>query len=488
MIAIPVSRAPSDYLMLFRRELIRKVTWAGEPEKAVASDGQERLSPRRSFAAWQDEVRGEAEYWTPVDLRIAERYRATVLEVILRFSDAAETERKRTQERQELLIAELNHRVRNILTLIRGLIKQSHGSASSLKKFTLMLGGRIEALARAHDQITVDRWDAAPLRSMIDAEAKAFLLEKSDHVVMEGPPVLLEPQAFSTLTLVIHELITNAAKYGALCDSSGRVHVNWTIDSENNVRLSWVEEGGPPVQAPSRRGFGSTIIEHSIPFDLKGTSEVDYALSGVRVEIMIPGHHVKPADAEQMGRRQAVGEDAADHEPLVLHGHALLVEDTMIVALDAEDMLLALGISTVDVASSVNDAFRLIKTTRPTLALLDINLGSETSFPVARRLIEEGIPFVFATGYGDDVALPDAYSDIPIVKKPYNAETILAQLTHAIRRAVEPLQDGSVETGSSFTASPDQQRARSATSEAGPPATGVAFDEKEASDGSVQGG
>lgn len=433
MLAIPVSRTPRDYLMLFRREQIRTVTWAGRPDKAVTpSDDGTRISPRASFAAWRQKVRGESLEWTSTERHIAEGYRTTILEVILRLTDAAELERRRVHERQDLLIAELNHRVRNILSLIRGLIKQSQGSVSSLRQYTLMLGGRIEALARAHDQITTDHWDAAPLRAMIEAEARAFLSAKAEHLTLKGPPVLLEPAAFSTLALVMHELMTNAAKYGALCDSSGRVHVTWDVDAAGDLRLRWIEEGGPPVQAPKRRGFGSTIIEHSVSFDLNGESSIDYAFSGVRVELRVPAAHVRQIDEEMMKvlTDQGGGDDAAGGG---ISGRVLVVEDTMIIALDAEDVLLSLGASSVDIASTIDEALRLIRATPPDFALLDINLGHENSFPIAAKLQELAIPFAFATGYGEQLDMPAELRDVPIAQKPYNAETVQRQYLAAVR-------------------------------------------------------
>ncbi|MEZ5933575.1 MAG: GAF domain-containing protein [Alphaproteobacteria bacterium] len=438
MLAIPVSRTPRDYLMLFRQEQVNTVTWAGRPDKAVVrSESGERLSPRASFAAWEDEVRGECIDWTEAERRIAEGYRSTILEVILRLTDAAEIERRRVHERQELLIAELNHRVRNILSLIRGLVKQSQGSVSSLRQYTLMLGGRIEALARAHDQITTDHWDAAPLRTMIEAEAKAFLTDKAEHVALDGPGVLLEPQAFSTLALVMHELMTNAAKYGALCDSSGRVQVTWDVDAEGDLRLRWVEQGGPPVQAPKRRGFGSTIIEHSVAFDLKGESRVDYALSGVRVELKVPAAHVRQIDEEMVRALKAKDAEETSSDGGV-SGRVLLVEDTMIIALDAEDVLLTLGASSVDITSTIDEALRLIRSSPPDFALLDINLGDENSFPIALKLKALDIPFAFATGYGEQIEMPEELAGVPIIQKPYSSDIVQRQYRAALNGTSPP--------------------------------------------------
>ena len=133
---------------------------------------------------------------------------------------------RRAQQRQELLIDELNHRVRNILSLIRGIITQSKDPAHTIDSFTEVVGGRIQALARAHDQITADKWGPASFTSMLKAEAGAYLTNGADRVVLQGLDILLEPQAFTTVALVIHEMITNSVKYGALSDRRGRVNVS----------------------------------------------------------------------------------------------------------------------------------------------------------------------------------------------------------------------------------------------------------------------
>lgn len=433
LLAIPISRQPRDYLVFFRREVARAVSWAGDPNKPVTvGPNGARLTPRKSFEAWREVVRGRSEPWTDADLRIAEQLRVTLLEVILRITDGAERERRASQERQELLIAELNHRVRNILGLIRGLVGQSRAGAGSAAEFASVIGGRIEALARAHDQITTTNWGPGALRDLLRAEAEAYLDAAAERVVLEGPDILLEPQAFSIVALVVHELMTNASKYGALCDGSGRVRVGWSLDPMGRLVLTWRETGGPAVQAPTRRGFGTTVIERSIPFDLKGEAELRYELTGVEGRFVVPATYVREVEP-------STGEDDAvqavrDVTAVTAIGRVLLVEDNMLIALDAEDALTGLGAEAVDVASSVPDALAAIKRARPDLAVLDVNLGPETSIPVAEHLTELGVPFVFATGYGDRVPRPANVAEAPIVSKPYTQDLL--------RKAISALLEG----------------------------------------------
>lgn len=434
LLAVPISRAPRDFLVFFRREIARTVTWAGNPEKpATLGPNGLRLTPRKSFEAWTEVVRGQSTPWSAADLRIAEALRITLLEVILRLTDSAEKERKTAQERQELLIAELNHRVRNILNLIRGIVAQSRSRTDSIEDFAGVIGDRIQALARAHDQITTTNWGPGSLRDLITLEAGAYLGERADRLNLDGVDVLLEPQAFSTLALVIHELMTNSAKYGALSVESGRVDVTWRRDASECLVIHWREDDGPPVKPPTRRGFGTTLIERSIPYELEGEAEISYELTGVRGRFAVPARYVRPAPVAPPIPTHRARERVAKPDAALLTGSVLVVEDNMIIALEAEELLGTLGAKAVDMAASVHDALRQIEAGRPSFALLDVNLGSETSLPVARRLSALGVPFAFATGYGESFRIPPELGAVPLMKKPYTADTLRQAL--AVGRA-----------------------------------------------------
>jgi light-regulated signal transduction histidine kinase (bacteriophytochrome) len=441
MLAIPISRVARDYVVLFRSEMIRSVRWGGDPHKPVEyGPNGPRLTPRESFQEWKELVEGRSQPFTASELRVAETMRATLIEVVLRLSDEASAERQQAAERQELLIAELNHRVRNILGVIRGLIRQSKPSGGSVEDFVALVDGRIHALARAHNQITQDHWGPAPLRSLIDAEAAAFLAAQTDRVIVEGPPILLNPQAYSTMALVMHELVTNSAKYGSLSDS-GKVRIAWKLDDRGDLVFHWRESGGPPVKAPSRKGFGSTIIDRSIPYDLGGEARIDYKPYGVEANFRIPARHVSEArdhsgPAITFARSEPGKPDAAP-EPLIEGKTVLLVEDSLIIALDAEDILKRLGALHVATAGTVEQALEAIDATMPWLAILDVNLGDHTSFAVADRLRALRIPFLFATGYGEQAQLPDDHKETIVLQKPYTLENVARALPTLIREAAD---------------------------------------------------
>ncbi|MFQ6548436.1 HWE histidine kinase domain-containing protein [Aestuariibius sp. 2305UL40-4] len=424
--ALPISRRPRDYIVLFRREVARAVQWGGNPDKPVeAGPNGVRLTPRKSFEAWKQIVKGHSSPWSRAELNAAEALRVTLLEAILKVADAAAHERKRAAEKQDLLIAELNHRVRNILTLIQGLVSQGKAEAVSIESYSRELDGRIQALARAHDMLTAESWSPTSLVQLIEVEAEAFLSEGTERLKIEGDDVLLAPDATTTLALVLHELVTNSAKYGALSVATGRVDVTIRRTETDALSFDWVEAGGPPVRAPKRKGFGTTVIERSVPFELKGDAEMEFRLTGVQARFVVPERFVSNAP-KRTGRGRSTPKIAKVDGPLP--DSLLVVEDNMIIAFDTMEMAREMGVGTVLSAASVSDAIRIIDTEEIGCALLDVNLGGETSATIAAELERRGIPFALATGYGRSQELLGNYPDALILSKPFGNEALRSTL------------------------------------------------------------
>ncbi|MFN0262977.1 HWE histidine kinase domain-containing protein [Tepidamorphus sp. 3E244] len=426
VLSIPISKSPRDYILFFRSELVKKVTWAGNPEKPVTlGPNGIRLTPRKSFEAWQDLVEGQSAEWTKAEIAAAEQFRVTVLEVVLRLADDAAMERKRAAEKQELLIAELNHRVRNILGLVRSLIAQTSKSETSVAEFAQVLESRVQSLARAHDQITEKNWTHASLRSLISTEAEAYLLDKSSRIRIDGPDALLTPVAYSNLALVIHEMMTNSAKYGALSDRSGMVEVDLTVRDDGALDIGWLEKNGPPVKPPERRGFGTTIIERAVPYELHGEASIDYATSGVTAKFVVPASFVTVSDEPEVA--QTAAQIAAEERALPeidFPKKILVVEDNLIIAMDTEAALMELGATKVTVCGDLHAGLTALEDSRPDFALLDINLGNGNSFPLAEKLMAESLPFVFASGYGDLKTDGGKFDGCLVVGKPYDKERL----------------------------------------------------------------
>ncbi len=199
--------------------------------------------------------------------------------------------------------------------------------------------------------------------------------------------------------------------------------------------IDWKESGGPPVQPPSRRGFGTTIIERSIPFDLKGDAELRFDLLGVHAHFVIPANYVEMVTAMTGVATKVEADQSA---PPRLSGTALIVEDNLIIAMAAEVILLELGARHVGTAASVSQALSSIAREKPDFALLDLNLGNENSIPVATRLTELKVPYMFATGYGERAPIPAELSAAPVVQKPYTREVVEAALARL--REVMPVK------------------------------------------------
>jgi PAS domain S-box-containing protein len=197
------------------------------------------------------------------------------------------TERKAAEERQKLLIDELNHRVKNTLATVQSLAAQSAHGSSSQAVFQQAFEGRLIALAKAHDQLTVRHWESADLKDILEAIAAPYATSGDDQIALTGDSITLSPRAALTLAMAFHELATNAAKYGALSVPTGKVDIRWDTTwgksgKPNQVCIDWRENGGPKVAPPVRRGFGIKFIETSISFEFGGAARLFFDEAGVR--------------------------------------------------------------------------------------------------------------------------------------------------------------------------------------------------------------
>lgn len=201
------------------------------------------------------------------------------------------TERKAAERRQKLLIDELNHRVKNTLATVQSLATQTARAAPTPAAFREAFEGRLIALSKAHDQLTVHHWESADLRDLLSGSLAPYAAAGSERIVLRGEDIELRPRAVLTLAMAVHELTTNAAKYGALSVAGGRIEIRWQPvdgDARRRLKIEWIEQGGPPVVQPERRGFGSRLIEGSIAAELGGSARLAYQPDGLRCEIVIP--------------------------------------------------------------------------------------------------------------------------------------------------------------------------------------------------------
>lgn len=430
VLVVPLSQRPRDFLFYFRKEMVQTLDWAGNPDKVYETGPMgDRLTPRKSFAIWKETVHQQSAPWTEQEREFAEAARTALVGVILQHSELLADERAKAAVRQRMLNEELNHRVKNILAVIKSLVTSPDKNGQSLENYVESLRGRIHALSLAHDQVI--RGDGGgSLLDLLNAELTPYRTGTA-NVELIGPGVWMDARSFSIMALVLHELSTNAAKYGALSRPGAKLTVTWSLDAVGACDIVWEEQGGPEVSPPSRRGFGTVLIDRSIPFDLGGESDVQYRREGVLARFRIPPRFVTsrtvlaPAPAETSKPSVVADTDLTG-------AHVLVVEDQMLIAMDLERLLTDAGMVVDAVATSHREATAALSKSKPDVAILDVNLGDETSEPIAHQLLADGIPFIFATGYGEAGSVPHAFEGIGVVRKPYDQDTILRQLRETL--------------------------------------------------------
>jgi len=427
VMVVPLSHRPRDYLFFFRKELVQKLNWAGNPDKSYESGPLgDRLTPRKSFAIWKETVHQQSAPWTDEDREIAESTRTALTEVALYHNELLEEERQKADVRQRMLNEELNHRVKNILAVIKSLINVPSQQGQTIANYVQSLRGRIQALAFAHDQIVRGAGGGA-LLDLVQAELTPY---RDQHLELkiDGPPVWLDARAFSVMALLLHELSTNAAKYGSLSQKNGVLSVAWSFNDDDGCRIHWTESKGPTVKRPERQGFGTVLIDRSITYDLGGDSDVSYEPEGLQATFRIPARHASldtRSPTAAMPTKEIAQPSGNNLEGL----RVLIVEDEMLIAINLEQILLDAGISDITTTSSSAQALQRLSEQAPDAAILDVNLGRETSIAVAEELQRRNIPFMLTTGYGDRSALAAQFSDAPVLNKPYEAAAIIAELS-----------------------------------------------------------
>jgi NO-binding membrane sensor protein with MHYT domain/two-component sensor histidine kinase len=197
---------------------------------------------------------------------------------------------RKAEEQQNLLVAELDHRVKNVLSRVIVVARRTREGSHSMDQFLDLFDGRIQSMANTHDLLSRGRWKGVYLADLVRLELEPYM--GTCEAAIEGPHVLLSAEATQALAMVLHELVTNAAKYGALSMPGGRVSVDWGCrsnrTSQTMLAIQWRESGGPPVKAPVRRGYGTSVISDLIPYELDGLVDIGYGIDGVRCRIEFP--------------------------------------------------------------------------------------------------------------------------------------------------------------------------------------------------------
>src|SRR6056297_3072092 len=219
--------------------------------------------------------------------------------VAILFSDV--TERKRDEAERELMLNELNHRVKNMLAVVQSIANQTLRATGDPKAFAEVFGQRIRALSAAHNLLTQERWSGADLRELVMACVSTFVVDGTGRIHPDGPDVRLAPNATVSFVMALHELATNAMKYGALSNGEGRIEVSWTIgkapEGQDRLEVTWNELDGPEVIPPEREGFGKRMLEKGIARQLGGEVTLDYVPSGLVCQMNVPLDKVTARDS-----------------------------------------------------------------------------------------------------------------------------------------------------------------------------------------------
>jgi len=332
------------------------------------------------------------------------------------------------RETQQLLVDELNHRVKNTLASVQAIVQHTLRTTKNPDDFAASFTGRIQAMSRVHSLLSSGSWKGADLRDVIRDQLLMGPVDETRFTAW-GPPVHLEPQAAQHLALMLHELGTNSIKYGALSRVDGYVTVSWTV-ADALLRLQWMERGGPPVSTPLRRGFGTTLIEQSARGE-GGDARMLVDADGLSWEINLPLPRSSAAPRKANAAAPSGGKQAAerpraapDQAPRFAGKRFLVVEDEPLVALDIVAGLQRAGAEAVGPVGTPERALAIIEKEPINGALLDANLRGRPVDDIAAALSRRCVPFAFVTGYGRE-SLPKAFAKAPMLSKPFTEAQLL---------------------------------------------------------------
>jgi light-regulated signal transduction histidine kinase (bacteriophytochrome) len=296
LLAATVSRTSRDWVLWFSPESVENIRWGSDPGKVTndgpsSNDAPSGVQADRVFQVWRQTVRGRSRPWLSRERDAAFDLHALLLGLAMRRMEDAARELDTAQAVERLLMANLEVRVANALSTIQALVMQSSRTASALGGLTASIDHRIHSMDRAHALLGDNRWEGASVCPLIHAELDAYIHDGYD-ISISGPDVVLTPQAALALALAIHELATNAAKFGSLSVPGGRVTIQWRLAALGGVILEWGEIGGPRVEPPTKRGFGSNLIERVLAMEPGGHSSHLFDCAGVTCEIGMPSSSI----------------------------------------------------------------------------------------------------------------------------------------------------------------------------------------------------
>jgi PAS domain S-box-containing protein len=352
------------------------------------------------------------------------------------------TERKQAEKLQHLLINELNHRVKNTLATVQAIAGQSLLRSTNPNHFVTAFSGRIQALAQAHTLLTQETLRGADIGAIVRDQV-LLGAAGDERITCSGPSIMLNPQATVQLALVLHELGTNARKYGALSLPGGLLSLSWGMraDASDHFLLDWKESKGPKVSVPSARGFGMTLIEETLR-TLGGDAVIHYYADGLTCAITLPLPQEARTHAGLFSAAPQAASAAPPAQPInqTLRGkRVLIIEDEPLLSMDMEASLAEAGCEVRGPVGTIAKAKQLIAGTDFDAALLDANLAGESVEELAVALTQRNIPFAFVTGYGRE-ALPEGFREAILLGKPFSKEQLRAVVQALLYRSADVVQ------------------------------------------------
>lgn len=350
------------------------------------------------------------------------------------------TMRKIAEDRQRLLTAELDHRVRNTLAAIQSLVALSARSGQTKEEYTLALQGRIDAYNRIYGYLASMQWQCANLNQIALGVVQTFGSSIASRFRIDGANLMLSPAAAISLNLILHELATNAVRHGAAAVAHGRVALGWEI-REGCLILTWRESGGPAVPTQMRPGFGTRLIRQLLAKDLRATFQLEYPAEGALLTASIPLKRLEADTRSSIfsgNRPSSFGQMAAAGPARgATKARILLVEDDPLIGLEFQNALADAGVEAVGPMSDVHHSLSAIMGEGGHLdaAILDVNLRGESTLPLAQLLAERGVPYLFVSGYDLDTALPTELRQVPKLQKPVSGPQLLAAVRSLIGTA-----------------------------------------------------
>lgn len=340
------------------------------------------------------------------------------------------TDRKSKEAQVSQLMREVNHRSKNLLAVVQAVARQT--AAKSPKDFVASFEQRLLALAKAQDLLIKGEWRHVRLEDLVRAELSHFASLIGRRIILNGPELAVSPAAAQALGMAFHELATNAAKYGALSNDVGVVTVTWRMEkqkgAEPRLQLEWREVGGPTVAPPVSKGFGSTVVGPMVRGGLGAEVDVQFAPAGVTWRMSCDASRIIAVGEAPRGLPQSASPAASVEPPASeSRGRILVVEDEPLVSMELADALESAGFTVLGPVATNDDAFALVEEHGCDGAVLDVNLGRETSEPLALKLVADGVPFVTLTGYAPD-QLPAPFQRAPHLTKPVRTEILVVEL------------------------------------------------------------